>query len=227
MHAAVRVRLGLVMLTALAWLAPAAAGDSDAVYRCVDRAGRVAYQDFPCPAKAQQRLLHLPAAPAPAATTASVAPPADAAPAQPIPEPPRPQARPQPEPPPLPMLFACVNATNGKLYHTEHPRPPYLAPFGILGAVQAPLAQVYGAGTGSHLSAPELSGNTVSPNLIGGNYVWVEDPCRRLSARETCEVLREQQDENKAALRTAYRGERKPLQRRREALAAKLKGCSD
>ena len=201
----------------LAVITPAAAGT---VYKCTSAAGAVTYQDAPCPRTQQQQAIHLvdtqPAQPAPqlqeaAPDAAESAPPA---PVQPIPS------------APLPVLYSCQRATDGKIYLSRNGDPqPYQAPFGVLGAVQAPLASVYGPGGGGGASAPGLNRGKVTSGLVANNYVWVQDVCRQLGPQETCEALQDEYDENEHKLKQAFKSERAPFEQREAELQAQLSSC--
>ena len=126
---------------------------------------------------------------------------------------------------PLPHMYACQNATNGKTYLSRNGNPrPYLAPFGVLGALQQPLGDVYGRG-GAGASAPELNRGRITGGLIANNYVWVQDLCRPLSRQETCEELQRAYDENAHKLKQAFDSERAPFEQREAELRAQLTNC--
>ena len=201
----------------LAVITPAAAGT---VYKCTGAGGAVTYQDAPCPRTQKQQSIHL----------------VDTQPAQPAPKPPEAapdaaeSAPPPPEQPvpstPLPVLYSCQRATDGKIYLSRNGDPqPYQAPFGVLGAVQAPLASVYGPGGGGGASAPELNRGKVTSGLVANNYVWVQDVCRELGPEETCEALQDEYDDNEHKLKQAFKSERAPFEQREAELQAQLTHC--
>jgi hypothetical protein len=217
MHA-FRLLLPLMLL-----LAAGAVPAQTVAYQCTGSDGRVTYQDKPCAKNQRQRAIPLPGddagpaaapAPAPAAErTDDAAPPAPAAP-------------PSPPAAPLPRMYACTHPTDGKTYLSHNGNPePYLAPFGMLGAVQMPLSQAYGPTGGAGISAPEASRGKLSSGLVADNYVWVQDQCRPLSARETCHALQDAYDENARKLRRAFKSDRPPLEQQDEALRGQLAGC--
>lgn len=191
------------------------------VYKCTGNDGKVIFQDSPCGKAQRQQTLDLPdvptqpepvAAPQPSAT-------ADRANAAPSPPPPEPAA-------PLPRMYACIRATDGKAYFGSNGYPePYLAPFGMLGAVQMPLARAYGPTGGAGMSAPEANRGKITPGLVAGNYVWVQDQCRRLTVQETCHALQDAYDENARKLRRAFKSDRPPLEQRDNELRAQLVNC--
>lgn len=194
------------------------------VYQCTHAGKAISYQDTPCAVDEHQRVQRLSSdVPAPAASV-------------PVPAPPAPASVPKPAPPvaatalarsPPPVLYRCVRATDGSTYLSGNPHPrPYLAPLGMLGIIQQPLAEVYGSeqGAGVGMSAPELA-NKPTPALIGGYLTWVRDACRRLSPRAACAALRKHYEANQEAIRNAFRSDRGPLLAKGETLRAQMAGC--
>ena len=209
-----RLILPLLLLSPLAALPAGAA----TVYKCTGSDGRVTFQDRPCARAQRQDIVPLadptPAAPAPAPRPASDDRDTSAAAPPPAP-PPQPAA-------PLPGLYACTRATDGKFYLSRNGDPePYLAPFGMVGMVQTPLAR----GGGGGVSAPELNRGKVTSGLVSGNYVWVQDQCRPMTFDETCHALQDDYDDNARKLRRAFKSDRPPLERRDEELRAQLANC--
>lgn len=197
---------------------PAMAGTA---YKCTAAKGTVVYQDAPCAKGQRQEMLDLPQDLGPAPGPPTSAPDASAqAPAeQAAPILPAPAA-------PLPAMFVCLKATDGKSYLSENGNPqPYLVPFGILGAAPQPLSQVYGPGGGGGASAPELNRGKTNPNLVGNNFVWVQDQCRPLSFSETCGALQDAYDDVERKLRRAFKSDRPPLEKRERQLLAQLTQC--
>jgi Domain of unknown function (DUF4124) len=198
---------------------PAKAG---AAYKCTAASGAVVYQDAPCARGQRQETLDLPQDLGPAPAPPASAPDADApgraepiAPTAPVPA------------TPLPAMFVCLKATDGKSYISENGDPqPYLVPFGILGAAPRPLSQVYGPGGGGGASAPELNRGKTNPNLVGNNFVWVQDQCRPLSFSETCRALRDDYDDVERKLSRAFKSDRPPLEKREARLLAQLPNCN-
>lgn len=198
---------------------PAMAG---AAYKCTAANGAVVYQDAPCAKGQRQEMLDLPQDLGPAPAPPASASDTDAqAPARlPAPMPPTPAA-------PLPAMFVCLKATDGKSYLTENGEPqPYLVPFGILGAAPRSLSQVYGPGGGGGASAPELNRGKTNPNLVGNNFVWVQDQCRPLSFSDTCSALRDAYDDVERKLSRAFKSDRPPLEKRETQLLAQLTNCN-
>lgn len=189
------------------------------VYECTAADGQLTYQDTPCPAGQQQHAMQvadapaasLPATPPPAPTASSEAPP---------PPPPQPVA-------PLPVMYACVRATDGQTYLSSNGNPaPYQAPYGVLGAEQLPLAEVYGPDRGgAGISAPEANRGRVTSGLVANNYVWVQDSCRELDAEEACRALQDEYDRNEHKLGNAFKSQRPPLEKREAQMQAQLANC--
>ncbi|MGO4700911.1 DUF4124 domain-containing protein [Dyella sp. 2RAB6] len=209
-----RLILSLLLLSPLAALPAGAA----TVYKCTGADGRVTFQDRPCARAQRQDVVQL-ADPTPAAPAPPQQPPAgddrDTSP-------PAPPSRPAEPAAPLPGLYACTRATDGKFYISRNGDPqPYLAPFGMVGMVQTPLAR----GGGSGASAPELNRGKVTAGLVSGNYVWVQDQCRPMSFDETCHALQGDYDDNARKLRRAFKSDRPPLERRDEELRGQLANC--
>src|SRR5690625_3011355 len=184
------------------------------VYRCVDAHGHVSFQDTPCPTAAHQSTQQVPdARPAPAR---SASPP-------PAPQPPAPKSKPVNVPAPHvarippPVLYRCIRATDGQTYlsHNGHP-PPYRAPLGMIDIVPVPLSEQF--------RDPQGSGVDMS-TLIGGNYTWVRDTCRRLAPAAACAALARRDEANDQAIHDAFPDERAPLLEKRARLRAQMAGC--
>lgn len=219
-------RSHLVLLACLAALALAGSGRAPAttVYQCVGADGRPVFQDKPCRADQRQRVVELPDVPS--MTPAAPRPAASA---------PSPGVEPAPAPPPdippaapLPVMYTCTRATDGKTYLSQNGNPPpYQAPYGVLGAAQQPLSDVYGADRGAAgISAPEANRGRVTSGMVANNYVWVQDACRPLDAAETCQALQQAYDENEHQLRNAFKSQRPPLEKREAQLQAQLASCA-
>ncbi|NUR21435.1 MAG: DUF4124 domain-containing protein [Frateuria sp.] len=190
------------------------------VYECVGSDGRTVYQDSPCRPTQRQRRLEMPDAPAAAPAPEAPAPSAPA----------RAAAPPSPAPSaPLPLMYACVRATDGKTYLSANGNPaPYQAPYGMLGAGQQPLSDVYAPDRGAAgISAPESNRGRVTRGLVANNYVWVQDQCRQLDPGQTCEALQDAYEENAHKLRNAFQSQRPPLEKRDAQLRAQLASCGD
>ncbi|ULU25359.1 DUF4124 domain-containing protein [Dyella terrae] len=196
---------------------PAVAGTA---YQCTDASGKVSFQDKPCQSQQRQQVLQLNDTPAytPARPETVPAPETDMAPPPPLPPPPIESS--------LPVLYACVRATDGKTYTSENGDPqPYQVPYGILGAAQLPLSQAYGGPGAAGASAPELNRGRVTPGLIANYYVWVQDQCRPLTRAETCRSLRDAYDDIESKLRRAFKSDQPPLEQREQELRGQLRGC--
>lgn len=209
------IRLQLLVPLLLLSL-PAAAGTA---YQCTDSGGKVSFQDKPCTGAQRQQVLHLDDS-QPVATPAP--PPSDAPVFETVPPP-----APPPQPfAPLPAMYACVRATDGKPYTSNNGDPqPYQVPYGILGASQLPLSQVYGGPGAAGASAPELNRGRITTGLIANHYVWVQDQCRELTRAETCRALRDAYDDNADKLRRAFKSDQPPLEQREQELRAQLHNC--
>ncbi|RAP58280.1 DUF4124 domain-containing protein [Oleiagrimonas sp. MCCC 1A03011] len=220
-RAALRRGLPLLLLSLLI-SAPAAA---DTIYKCTDRNGQVSYQDTPCTKASKQQTLDMPAPP-------PVSHPPTAPPSAP-PEPPpariAPAPRPEPAPVTIPQLYSCVRATDGKVYVSRNGHPnAYLAPLGMLGAFQLPLANTYGGKNAARRAAsdPQLARGRITKGLVSGHYTWVQDRCRPMSPYEICLTLRGQLDEVEDKIRKAFRSDRPPLERQAAALRKDMVGCN-
>jgi hypothetical protein len=195
---------------------------ADTVYKCVGSRGELIYQDAPCAKTQKQQTLQLdvkaaaaPQLPPAAASTANIV-----ADSNPAPQPAVPSA-------PLTQLYGCMHAVDGSAYISPYGHPqPFLAPFGMLGSADLPLAQAYGAPGGAGISAPEANHGRVTSGLIANNYVWVQDRCRPLSVPEICQTLRDQYQENAHKLRNAFKSNQPPLQQRDTELRAQLTNCN-
>lgn len=207
-------RHGFVSLLLLA----AGTAHAETGYRCVDAAGRVAFQDRPCPAGSAAssfRYERPPPGPPPAPAPVEAKP--DTLPAPPAP-PPR---------VPVTPLFACTNAVNGDHYLSETGvTQPYLAPLGVLGWPPRTLNET---ARSSGVSAPEMNRPSVSAptgsNALAGAYVTVQDQCRRLSDYDACAARRKELGDNRSRQRNAFKAERATLEPREAALEQALAGC--
>ncbi len=202
--------LALCLVPALA--APAA---GTLVYRCVDASGHLAFQQNPCPRGSRQTILNMPppppAVPAPSLPAAHVTP--------------SPSPRPAKQVQPLPALYRCINATNGRRYISSIGNPqPYLAPLGILGVPQLPLAQAYGPG-GIGVSAPGVGQPPHVASPIAGFYSWVQDRCTPLPRSDVCEHLRKSLDALESRISQTFQFDRPPLEREAKTLRARLQSC--
>jgi hypothetical protein len=197
------------------WCLPVVAGTA---YQCTDANGKTSFQDKPCSGAQRQQVLHLDdsqpvAMPAPQTSDTPVFE------TVPPPAPTRPFA-------PLPTMYACIRATDGKTYTSDNGQPqPYQVPYGILGASQLPLSQVYGGPGAAGASAPELNRGRITPGLVANHYVWVQDQCRALTRSETCHALRDAYDDNEEKLRRAFKSDQPPLEQRERTLREQLRNC--
>ncbi|RAO75841.1 DUF4124 domain-containing protein [Dyella jiangningensis] len=204
----------LVLLLSLG--APARAGTA---YQCTTADGKVIYQDKPCAAGQRQRTLQLDD------SEPQAAPPAPA-PKQAIVEPAAPPPAPATPAAPLPVMYACVRATDRTTYLSENGNPePYQVPYGMVGGGGLSLSQAYGPPGGAGASAPELNRGRITPGLIARHFVWVQDQCHELTPAETCHALRDAYDENETRLRRSFKSDRPPLEKREATLLAQLRNC--
>ena len=210
----------LTRLIAAAFALCCAGAVAEDVYKCTNAKGDVAYQDRPCPASAQESQLHLPDPP-PAAPMPATAPAAAAAPTPP-PEVRQPRA-------PLPALFICENAEDGSTYFSDNGTPPVrYVPLGTLGVPGKSLAQAYGPGGGSGISAPGVNRipiSTAPRDTIATQLTAVQDACAPASPEQTCGYLHKQYDDVEHKLKRAFKDERAVLEPRAQELAAQLDNC--
>lgn len=206
---------------AVAFLAFAScAAHAETVYKCV-AGGRTIYQQQPCAKGQHAETLQLDdSTPA----NGQVAPMPSAPPAQGVfvdVDPPAPPPR------PLPAMYGCVRATDGKPYTSSNGHPePYMAPFGVLGAVSQSLSSAYGNPNAAVSSFPEVNhGKGNAAGIATSNYVWVQDQCRQLTPAETCQALRDENDANQKAIRNAFKSERPPLDAKDARLRSQLQAC--
>jgi hypothetical protein len=206
-------------LLAIACCVGAAALEAADVYKCTDAHGDVAYQDRPCPADASQTQLHL-RAPPPAAPLPVAAAPAPRAETPPTPPPPR---------APLPDLWWCQNAEDGSTYFSETGNPPVrYVPLGTLGYPGKSLAEAYGPGGDSGISAPGVNKIPISTSprdAIATQLTAVQDACRPAAPAQICGYLRQQYDETEHKLKRAFKDERAVLEPQAQRLAAQLDNC--
>lgn len=212
-------------LLAIVLLLPASSNltaQTSTVYKCTS-GNQVTYQDAPCANTQRQQSLRLdvdaPASPKSAAAVVELRPVAPVVAGNADVPPPQAGV-------PLPPMYRCIRAVDGQVYLSSNGRPaPFLAPFGMLGAVQMPLAQVYGQPGGAGISAPEANRGRVSRGLIANHYVWAQDQCRPLSLPEVCHALSQAYEENSHKLQHAFKSDRPPLQARDTELRAQLTHC--
>ncbi|MET0255543.1 MAG: DUF4124 domain-containing protein [Luteibacter sp.] len=193
---------------------------AETVYKCL-AGGQTIYQQTPCAKTQRQETIQLQdPAPASGQATATPVPPVSPVAVDTPPPPPAPAA-------PPPVMYGCVRATDGKPYTSANGHPePYLAPFGVLGAVSGPLTGAYAGPNAAAASAPELNrGKGNVAGIVHNNYVWVQDQCRALSPAESCRVLQDDADANQKAIRGAFKSDRAPLDANDARLRDQLRGC--
>jgi hypothetical protein len=201
---------------------PAGAAGAGEVYKCTDAHGDVAFQDHPCGAHVDERVLRVVGDEAAGPVEE---PPAEAGPAaaeSPPPSEPKPRR-------PLPALYVCINGEDGSRYMSRTAvQPPRLVPLGALGFPGKSLAEAYKAGA-NVMSAPELSKPPVdnSPRAsIAASYTQIQDSCIAASPDQTCGWLRQQYDQTSEKLRRArFKDERAELEPQVDQLQGELGGC--
>jgi hypothetical protein len=222
-------RSAALPLAALAVLAAlATAGTSAApVYRC-SAGGRLAFQDHPCAAGEDQRIVTLRPAPAAGAPASPAAPAAlqDATPAA-VPST-APVANAPPPPAPPPDFFLCTRYDGSRYASDTGIGSRVAVPYAMIGDAGLGLAQAYGGRNGIGVSAPGLRTPPRIPASrapLAGAYVEVHDECHRAQPDEACAWLRAQLDDVERALPRAFSDTRPGLEQRRSALQARASGC--
>ena len=167
--------------------------------------------------------MHLPDAP-----PAAAALPAEESPAPP-PSAPKATAEPAPPRASLPALWLCDNAEDGSRYFSENGSPPVrYVPLGTLGYPGKSLAQAYGPGGGSGISAPGVNKVPISTSprdAAATQLTPLQDVCAPASPQQTCGYLRKQYDEVEHKLKRAFKDERAVLEPRERELGAQLDNC--
>jgi hypothetical protein len=129
----------------------------------------------------------------------------------------------------LPALWICENADDGSHYVSETGSPPVrYVPLGILGYPGKSLAQAYGPGGGSGISAPGVNKIPISTSprdAAATQYTSMQDWCVPASREQTCAYLRKQYDEVEHKLKRAFKDERAVLEPRERELESQLPGC--
>jgi hypothetical protein len=201
----------------------AASAGAANVYKCTNANGDLAYQDYPCPPGADETRLHL--TDVPPADVASASPDyriATPVPKPDVPRPPSPRA-------PLPPLWLCENAEDGSGYFSANGNPPVrYVPLGTLGFPGKSMAQAYGPGGGSGISAPGVNRIPISTSprdAAATQLTALQDACAPASPEQTCSHLRKQYDEVEHKLKRAFKDERAVLEPRERELEAQLDNC--
>lgn len=203
----------------VAALLGASAAHAATGYKCTDAAGRVSFQDWPCPPTAtENEFRYVPerASPAPAAPAADTTPAAPNAPPPPAPA------------VPPPTLYACTRY-DGERYTSDTGRTtPYQVPVGMADILPSNVGDAFRDGR-SQLSAPEFGRPPVAapggPNQIAAAYVWVQDRCTPLPPAQACEQLRRELDQTASKRRRAFKDERGALEARERELTERTAGC--
>jgi hypothetical protein len=190
-------------------------------YKCTDAAGRISFQDSPCPRGATTDEFRYRPDRSPA--------PAPATPAQDEHTPPT-AAAPPPAAPvaPPPTLYACTKPDGERYYSDTGRTTPYQMPIGMLGYPPSGVGDAFRNGR-SQLSAPPSSRPPVAApggnNQIAAGYTWVEDRCDLLSPMDACNELRRELDKTATKRRRAFKDERSTLEAREHDLTERLAGC--
>lgn len=191
-------------LPALVLICCAGTASAQAIHKCRDAEGRVAYQDQPCPAES------LPL------------PPIDAPPSVPYVPEVAGQRAPQasdaaaaaggaPPPPPLPARYRCTRE-DGESYVSTDPSPPSrYVPAWVVGATS----------TTSNLR--RTPAREAWDRSVGGAYVLVQDRCRPMSRGELCAHWGERLDAARRSARSAFFDEREALARDAATLRESLR----
>ena len=227
-----------VTLTAIMALAGACLTDgaepasAQTIFKCVDAAGAVSYQDHACKAgttETRQEILAAEAAtqaPTPAQT------PFDKLPT-PLHSPPSPPPAPEPPPvtvkPPVPSIWFCTRPDDGSRYVSRDGNPaPRWVPAGVLGIPQKSLAKTYGPGGGAGVSAPGEAKPKASHSPVdkrAGDYIEVDDDCVAASDQQACDYFQDELDQVDHKLLRAFKEEQVELEARRAQLQHDLEGC--
>ncbi len=183
-------------LPVLVLLLAAGAAQGQAIHKCRDAEGRIAYQDQPCPVEA----LPLPLPPIDGPPSDRYVPDLGAK-AAPPPPPDGTPAPPTAPPPPLPQRYACTRE-DGETYVSDNPVPPVrYVPAWAVGATT----------TTSNL--PRSPARQEWDRRVGGAYVRVQDRCSPMGRDALCVHWRGALDTARGGARTAFAAERGALER--------------
>lgn len=195
----------LPVLIALPILLAAGATHAQAIHKCRDAEGRIAYQDQPCPVEA------LPLPPIDAPPSEPYVPDLDAARTAAGPADPGDAAPPVQPAPPLPRRFRCSRG-DGPPYVTDDPTPPVrYVPAWVVGATS----------TSSNL--PRTPAREAWDRSVGGAYVRVQDRCEPMDRASLCAHWRQAFDDARRGARSRFFDEREALEREADGLRASLR----
>ncbi len=202
-------------------------GDTEAatsIYRCVGDDGIVRFQDSACSSGESGRKIELPKEPS-----------------VPRVEPSRlgtavPLRIPKVEPPSesAPAAEPGANATlctreDGSRYLSESGHGEQRAvPLAMLGVPGDSLADAYAGRDGIGVSAPGMRTPPVDRTRygqLGAAYVWIEDPCARITAAQLCEFLDERVVDAERRLRYAFSDTSTQVGEELEVLRRRAKIC--
>lgn len=188
------------MLAALAGTA-----DAQAVYKCRNADGSIAYQDQPCPGESLPTPALAPPPSDPWQPQAPVAPSADADAAEttfePAPEP----------PPPLPRLYRCTRENGSDYVSADGNPPPRYVPTWVLGA------------TTTRSNLPRSEARTRWDAGVGGAYVAWQDRCVPLGRAALCAHWRAEFAERRKDAGRTFFAEREAAEADVEMLRGQLR----
>jgi hypothetical protein len=193
-----------VLLLILAQLLAAGAAHAQAIHKCRDAEGRIAYQDQPCPAES------LPLPPIDGPPSVPYVPAVDGAAPAPA-EAATGGVPPTPPVPPLPARFRCTREDGESYVSTDPSPPPRYVPAWVVGATS----------TSSNLR--RTPAREAWDRSVGGAYVLVQDRCRPMSRGELCAHWGERLDVARRGARASFFDERESLEREAVDLRAALR----
>lgn len=220
------VSRALIALAFACWLSPAAAVETDTIYRCIDVRGQVALRDTPCPKGQQQQrreLIRPTDAPRPAVASQPIA----AKPAQ-APEPqPRVLVINAPRP-----LYECVTPDGDSYTSDTSEGNPRWVPLWTLDYPVLAERTTITPGSGSlRYSDGRVGGRyrsggisrDVVPTIAGyGAGTWIRDACSALPQQEVCARIIDRRDELRRRFFNAQPSERERLNREERGINARL-----
>jgi hypothetical protein len=218
----------MVALAGFCLLGRADFARAQTIYKCVDAAGAVVYQDHACKAgMTETRQEITPPAPATSAPISFDKLPTPLS--TPAPPPPPPTPPPVAAKPPVPPIWFCTRPDDDTHYVSRDGQPATRwVPAGIVGIPQRGLAQTYGPGGGAGVSAPGV--NAPKPlrgpgDRMAGGYVEVNDECVQASELQACDYFHDELDAVDKKLRKAFKDEQAVLEPQQAQLRHDLEGC--
>lgn len=193
--------LSLILMLVLA----AGAAHAQAIHKCRDADGRIAYQDQPCPVES------LPLPPIDGPPSVPYAPDLAGAAATQAPAPSGADGDARPPAPPLPQRYRCVRE-NGEAYVSADPAPPpRYVPAWVVGA------------TSTTSNLPRTPAREAWDRSVGGAYVQVQDRCTAMDRGALCAHWRRAFDAARRGARSAFFDEREALARDAATLRESLR----